>query len=186
MDVDDIVRKLPRDVRRSEASVLRHIAAGALVPVPNEFGRHWFTRAAFDGYVAWLRSAERDGRLRRFGRSRFRDRWSLGRRAAVLFRDGYTTVEAADELGYTADYVAKLWKRYQITPAIKFARLRRRLLLQIGEPGVWVDFREVYRAIHVPARDAAAIVDELVQRGDVERAQHGRRVSVRRLSQIPD
>lgn len=83
MDVDDIVRALPRDVRRSEASILRHIAEGVLAATPNEFGRHWFTRGAFDAYVAWLR-AHADGRCSRFNpttpeRVQFRLDWTGAR-----------------------------------------------------------------------------------------------------------
>jgi hypothetical protein len=120
---------------------------------------------------------------RRAGR---RQDGSAGDAAARLFGLGYGAGEAAAELGYTPNYVSKLWSGLRVTPAIETARAERRLFALVGEPGTWRDFRDVHRALHLSATAANVLVDDLEARGLLERELDGRRVILRRLSQIVD
>lgn len=110
LDVDDVITALPREFPRSQPAISGHIAAGALVPTPNEFGVLLFTRAAVDEYVAWLR-AHPDWRLNRFNAiseapARWRATWyrlrhksesEFGRLAAVISKPGPKKKYSDDE-----------------------------------------------------------------------------------------
>jgi hypothetical protein len=189
MSLQDILEELSRKkLPRSHSVVAAYVRNGRLRPVrttPKNLGQ-LFTRDAFDEFCTWLSDDQRDGWLRRFARPRFRGRWTLGCKAAVLFRKGYSTTEAADELGYTADYVAKLWKGREVTAAVQRARDRRRILAQLPESGVWIDLRDVYRALTMPAADAEALIEDLQREGVLERATDGRRRILHRVSEKPD
>jgi hypothetical protein len=174
--------------RRSPTALSQHAAAERLL-VPamrlDALRIVAFTPDSITNLVQQFESYP-DGRLRRFARPRFRSRWELGREAGVLFRAGYSTTEAARELGYTRDYVEKLWKRREITAEVEAARLRRRVLVLLDEAGDCLEFREAYRTLHIGAADAMRLIDELEERGEVERSAVGRRLILRRVSQIPD
>jgi hypothetical protein len=109
---------------------------------------------------------------------------SASQAAAALFAAGCTPAEAAAQLGYTRQYVTKLWNGRQVTPEVEFARRRRRLLALVPQLGAWVGLREAYRALHLSVRDADTLVDVLERSGEVVRESHGRSVVVRRVSQI--
>lgn len=83
VNLDSVLSALPRDLRRTRAAALGHVAAGGLVPSENKLGLLLFSDAAVADYVAWLRSHP-DGRLRRFNatgpeQASFRGEWHRAR-----------------------------------------------------------------------------------------------------------
>jgi predicted transcriptional regulator len=101
LDLDDVTAALPRELRRSQATLSRHMAAGGLVPTPNELGLLLFSETAVAEYAFWLRSHP-SSRLQNFNattadRVRFRGRWyearhkseaEFGRLASVINKPG--------------------------------------------------------------------------------------------------
>jgi hypothetical protein len=65
LDIDEVIARLPRELRRSQPALSGHIAAGGLVPTENEFGLLLFSESSVKDYVTWLRQHP-DGRLTRF------------------------------------------------------------------------------------------------------------------------
>lgn len=185
----DVSETLPPDVSRSPQAIREHIRRGWLpVVAPSKEiprGVGLVTPDAVAVYVTTLREYP-DGRLRRFSRRRFRERWTLGVKAGALFHSGYSTAEAGRELGYTADYIAKLWRRHKVTQEVAAARQRRRLLALIRQPGACADLRDVYRALSMSAAEAAALVEDLELRSVIKCERQDRRVILRRVSEKAD